>query len=255
MRDARALAYAMRDALSPADWNLRGRLRRIGWLKSHYYLLLAIGLAWRDGTQGAQQELNEAFAREDPWDYAGPLERNRHAAELRMLDGVNRSGGFRSALELGCAEGAFTELLSDKCRNLLAVDLCSTALARARTRCGAKPNVRFEQWDLRQWPERPAERHDLIVAVHVLEYIRSPRALRRIRSQLVESLDMGGHLLLGNVFQGSMSETTWWGKYFLHGGNWINRFVADDPRLKVVATGELDLVGCQSRDMLLRRIA
>ena len=41
----------------------------------------------------------------------------------RMVDSVRGGKRFRNALEIGCAEGAFTELLADRCHSLLAVDI------------------------------------------------------------------------------------------------------------------------------------
>jgi len=69
-----------------------------------------------------------------PWDYASPREQARfhHAAEL--LDVVRGNTCFRKALEVGCAEGAFTEFLAPRCESLLAVDVSAAALERALTR-------------------------------------------------------------------------------------------------------------------------
>ena len=52
---------------------------------------------------------DRVFARPDPWNYGGAYERRkyRHTLELMPDEPVGR------ALEIGCAEGMFTELLAD----------------------------------------------------------------------------------------------------------------------------------------------
>lgn len=235
--------------------SLRSRLRERRSLRSAYHLLLALGIALRDSSRRSRAELDTVFSgANDPWKYSRAEERARHATELGMLDAAGASRVPR-ALELGCAEGFFTERLAARCDELVAVDLSAISLERARSRCAAHPHVRFEQWDLRDWPRETAGAFDLVVAIHVLEYIRSPLALARVRRSMVDSLRAGGLLLVANVHQGSLSETSWWGRYILHGGNWINDFIADHPGLEVVSSTQIELGDCRSLDVLLRRSA
>jgi 2-polyprenyl-3-methyl-5-hydroxy-6-metoxy-1,4-benzoquinol methylase len=232
---------------------IRSRLREYGALRSAFHLALSTAVACRDSAHRSRQELDGVFDREDPWNYAGPREQARHAAELGMLE--SRLGGsFGDALEIGCAEGAFTQRLAQRCRSLAAADLSAVSLERAARRCAGQPNVRFEQWDVRAWP-RAQGPFDLIVAIHVLEYVRSPLALARVRRRMIEALRPGGWLLVGNVYQDTVSERAWWGKYLLHGGNWINDFFAAHPALQVVAHSETDLGDCRSLDVLMQKAA
>lgn len=234
---------------------VRSRLRQRRSLRSAYHFLLSLGIALRDSPRRSRAELDSVFSgARDPWNYSRSQERARHDTELGMLDGAGASRPSR-ALELGCAEGFFTQRLAARCDEVVAVDISAICLARARQRCAAHPQVRFEQWDLREWRRKPEGNFDLVVAIHVLEYIRSPLALARVRRSMVESVRIGGLLLVGNVHQDAVSETSWWGRYFVHGGNWINGFVARHPSLEIVSTTQSDLGDCRSLDVLLRRIA
>jgi O-antigen/teichoic acid export membrane protein/SAM-dependent methyltransferase len=220
---------------------LRRSLARIGFLRSGYYLMLAIGDAVMDSPGRGRAELNHEFERrEDPWDYATvSCQRSRIRAEVEMLDAVSGEARFGKALEVGCAEGIFTEMLAQRCESLLAVDISPVALARARQRLSGVEHVRFEAWDLRVDPI--PDTYDLIVMIHALEYIRNPIYVRRARAKLVESLRPGGYLLVGTMKVTEMYEDAWWGRYFLRSGKRINTFFAEHPALKEVRTAEFYL--------------
>jgi SAM-dependent methyltransferase len=85
----------------------------------------------------------------------------------RTLD-LCGQGPFDRALEVGCAEGVFTELLASRCRELLAVDISEVAVDRAAARTRGVPGVRCEKRTLpREFPDGP---FDLIVASDVMYY-------------------------------------------------------------------------------------
>jgi SAM-dependent methyltransferase len=173
-------------------------------------------------------------------------------AELAMLDSVRGGKRFRSALEIGCAEGIFTEMLIERCDFLVAVDISSVALERARQRCQPGAHIRFCELDIRE--DSLPGTFDLIVAVHVLEYIRSPFSLRRIRRKLVDSLRSGGYLLVANVRNDEFIESTRWGQYLLRGGKNITAFIGRHPALRVLDKTVLELDDCSSIEMLCRKI-
>jgi hypothetical protein len=113
---------------------MRRALARIGFLRSGYYLLLAISEALRDSPERGQAELDWEFAaREDPWSYAtDSCHLSRIRREIELLDSVRCKKRFEKVLEIGCAEGLFTEKLAPLCDFLHAVDISTVALARAR---------------------------------------------------------------------------------------------------------------------------
>ena len=137
------------------------------------------------------------------------------------------------AFEIGCGEGHFTEILAPRCESLLAVDVNTTALERARRRCRDLANVCFEHWDLRS--DDVPGRFDLVVATSVLEYLRSPLSLRRARTKLAQALRPGGILLLGNVRLDPVVENARWARILPRGAGPVDAFMSRHPRLEVVA--------------------
>jgi 2-polyprenyl-3-methyl-5-hydroxy-6-metoxy-1,4-benzoquinol methylase len=237
----RNLIDAARAAAFRAYKRLRRLLARVGFLRSGYYLLLAIQEAALDSPARGRAELDQEFKRrEDPWDYAAvPDQRDRIRTEVEMLDAVRGSRRFAKALEVGCAEGMFTEMLSSRCDSLLAVDISQVALARACQRLRGHNNIRLAEWDLRV--DALPESYDLIVLIHALEYVRNPLGVRRARKKLVNGLLPGGYLLVGAMKTSEIHENAWWGRYFVRSGKRITSFFAGHPALRVVWTAEFRL--------------
>jgi len=219
----------------------RHALARAGFLRSGYYLLRSIRDAIQDSPERGRAELNQEFdAREDPWDYAKtPNQVDRIHSEVEMLDAVRGKGLFKRALEVGCAEGLFTEKLAPLCEHLLALDISDVALARARKRLHEFGCVDFALWDMRTDPV--PDTYDLIVIIHAMEYVRNPLIIRRVRTKLVNSLRPGGYVLMGTMRVAEIYEDAWWGRFLLRSGQQINNFFARHPALKVVRTAEFHL--------------
>jgi SAM-dependent methyltransferase len=214
---------------------LRRRLAGVGPLSDAYHLARELWwMAWDTPDRARARFEREFAAGPDPWDYGGPAARQRHAQALGLLDAAGLAAVER-ALEIGCAEGHFSAALAARCRSLLAVDISTVALARARARPGWPSGVRFAEWDLRRDP-LPG-RFDLVVAMDVLESFCRPGLVRGARARLVDALAPGGYLLLGNSRQGALFETTWWGRALIRGGLWIDRYVGAHPALERVAGG------------------
>jgi hypothetical protein len=240
--------------LRPGSSPMRKAISKVPGVWSTWHLGRAMRDAWLDSSPRAQPAVTEDFRHKDPWQYTtNDLEIIRHRGEADMLDRVRGNIRFGCALEAGCAEGIFTEALTDRCDSLLATDFLEVALERARNRREWGKHVTFAQMDLRNDP-LPGS-FDLIVAIHVVEYIKNPLVLRRVREKLVRSLRIGGYLLLGSCTgDDEFREGLWWSRLMLRGGYRINRFIADHPALTVVDAEIHPLPGSISRDILLRRI-
>jgi SAM-dependent methyltransferase len=211
------------------------RLARVGPISDAYHIARELWWMAFDTPARASARFEREFAaRPDPWDYAGPLGRQRHGHALGLLDAAGLSAVER-AFEIGCAEGHFSALLAPRCRTLLAVDLSPLALARARARRHWPAGVRFAEWDLRR--DRLPARFDLVVAMDVLESFCRPQLVRAARARLVAAVAPGGYLLLGNCRQGELFESSWWGRALIRGGKWIDRYVGAHPALERVGTG------------------
>ena len=125
----------------------------------------------------------------DPWNFeASEYEQNKYARTLEVLG--QRS--FRRALEAGASIGVFTEMLADRCEELLAVDVSERAVAAARERLSGRAHVRVERRTLPE--EMPDGPFDLIVASEVLYYFPREEMLTVLRG-FERELARGGILL------------------------------------------------------------
>jgi predicted TPR repeat methyltransferase len=143
--------------------------------------------------------LNERLGREyfeglyaeskDGWNFeASEYEQNKYARTLAVL-GERR---FQRGLEAGASIGVFTELLADRCEELLAVDVSERAVAVARRRLSGREHVRVERRTLPE--EMPDGPFDLIVASEVLYYFPREEMLAVLQA-FERELAPGGLLL------------------------------------------------------------
>jgi len=211
---------------------LRGFLRRIGPLRSTSYLLRELArMAGSRGRPNAAVFDYEFAEKVDPWDYRHPSEQKRHLTAARMLDALRADRRLGRTLEIGCAEGMFTELLLPRCEEVLAVDISPVALERARFRCARSTNLAFAQWDLLHAPELGP--FDLVVAMDVLDYFIRPSDFSRAQSRILGLLDDGGHLLVSTKNQSEVFETAWWRRW-IQRGRMINESLASLDGLSLV---------------------
>lgn len=165
----------------------------------------------------------------DPWDYVGDIEQERYRSALRLLADVDSPG---AAVEIGCAEGVFTDLLRRRCNSLLALDFSTVALGRAEVLCNHDERIRFAEWDIRK--DSLDGSFDLVVCMCVLEVLRRRRDFRNARTKLVEAVSEGGYLLLGHSRQSEYQENSILGKWLLRDGKWIHQFFSEHPELETI---------------------
>jgi predicted TPR repeat methyltransferase len=143
--------------------------------------------------------LNERLGREyfeglyaesdDPWNFeASEYEQNKYARTLAVLG----ERTFRRGLEAGASIGVFTEMLANRCDELLAVDVSERAVAAARRRLTRRRHVRVERRTLPE--EMPHGPFDLIVASEVLYYFPREEMLT-VLQDFERELARGGILL------------------------------------------------------------
>jgi 2-polyprenyl-3-methyl-5-hydroxy-6-metoxy-1,4-benzoquinol methylase len=94
----------------------------------------------------------------------------------------------KSCLEIGCATGEFCELIADKARNVVGIDLSGEAIATAT---GRYPRINFRQGNLSALREH--DQFDAIFGFEVIEHIESPAAFLR---ELADHLKPGGRLVI-----------------------------------------------------------
>jgi peptidoglycan/xylan/chitin deacetylase (PgdA/CDA1 family)/2-polyprenyl-3-methyl-5-hydroxy-6-metoxy-1,4-benzoquinol methylase len=125
----------------------------------------------------------------DPWRQISPYQKARNEQILGLIPPI----GIEQALEVGCAEGHFTEQLAPRVGSLIAVDISQIALDRATEHCAGVKNVQFVRLDLTKDP-LPGLYH-LIVCGEVLSYINGREALQPIALKMAEALMPNGFLL------------------------------------------------------------
>jgi len=102
---------------------------------------------------------------------------------------------FPSIVELGCGTGKNTEFLTTLGDSVLALDFSEKMLAKARQKVTAS-HVRFEQADITQPWNCPADTVDLITCNLVLEHIKD---LNHIFTQAARTLHSGGWFLINEL--------------------------------------------------------
>jgi predicted TPR repeat methyltransferase len=123
---------------------------------------------------------------DDPWNLASSA---YEAAKFDQTIAALRDRRYANALEIGCAHGVLTERLSGLCDKLLAVDISSKALAKAKDRVGDRPGVTLQ---LMAFPrETPASTaFDLVMLSEVAYYwgiVDLDRAVEWLRSAVEPS--------------------------------------------------------------------
>ena len=134
---------------------------------------------------------DELYGRDaDPWSFeTSDYERAKYAETVAALSRPR----YGRVLEVGCSIGVLTARLAERADHLVATDVAEAALAVARKRLDAAPQVRFVR---AAFPaEAPEGPFDLIVLSEVLYYL-SAADLRRAAAVVVERLAPGGEVLL-----------------------------------------------------------
>lgn len=108
---------------------------------------------------------------------------------VRALDGRR----FRRGLELGSGEGTLALLYADHVDELTLTDISARALARARERLVASPQVTTRRLDFVAEPLPGA--YDLIVCQESLVYTR-PQDLAGVADKIIGALEEDGTLVL-----------------------------------------------------------
>jgi SAM-dependent methyltransferase len=215
-------------------------LKRVSFLRSAVYLMIHLRRAWREEEECSQGSIDGYFhLRKDPWDYeCNPIERQRFVGQAALLDDISRRTLFPNGLEIGCAEGLFTEVLAARCESLLVLDISRTALERARRRRPWGDRIKFVEFDLRHNPI-PGN-FDLIVVAGVLEYFARRSTFHHVRKKLAAALRPGGYLMVETSRAAyPIGDNCWWCKTMII-GKWINFFIAKHASLAVIHSVETE---------------
>ncbi len=203
-------------------------LRRVTLFRSCLYFLIELRRTWM-----SPATVDSDFERaSDPWNYeTNPLELDRFRRQLALLTSVGED--FGRTLEIGCAEGRFTESLEPLSGELVVLDLSIVALERAKARKTWGTNVSFGQADLRFDPI--GRDFDLIVVTGVLEYFPKGKTLRQVITKLAAALAPGGYLLVETTRAAQPAEEAWWWRLMPRGRR-INEMAGQEASLREVAS-------------------
>jgi SAM-dependent methyltransferase len=202
--------------------SLRAALKLVPGLRESSHVLRAAGSVAGDalhrsltGRTYAAARLERAFnQRADPWNFSGSLEeQTRFEKTWELVPGAS----YGRILEVGCAEGHFTDQIAGRFPDaaVVAVDLVALALERARVRCSRHANVRFRCQDVAREPIHGT--FDLIFCMGVLEYGPPLSELDMVRRSLVDALNPGGYLLLETHAVPADLERRWWARRLMWG--------------------------------------
>lgn len=127
---------------------------------------------------------------DDPWGFADRwYERRKRALTLASLPAER----YRSALEIGCSIGLFTDELADRVDSIIATDVADRAIELAGARLAAKPWVRIEQRRVpAEWPDGS---FDLVILSETGFYL-SRLELAELADRIGAALDPDGVVLL-----------------------------------------------------------
>lgn len=129
--------------------------------------------------------------KKDPWNYSSSAyEKEKYGETLEAISGRK----FRRILEVGCAEGVFTDMLAAYGDELFAVDVSKTALERAKCRNAENHHVKFDCINIEN--ECLQGKFDLILCSEVLCYLDTPERVAKVRDKMTECLEPGGCFLL-----------------------------------------------------------
>lgn len=154
----------------------------------------------------AREFFDRLWSRGDPWDLeTHPFERAKYDAQIALLD-ADRGPGMRygRTLEIGCAAGAFTRRLAQRCESVVGVDVAQPAIALARQRTAAA-NVQYLRQNVMDWQDGLAGDWDLVVCAETMCYLGwlySFFDVAWFAHCLFEGTRPGGRLLLANTCGG-----------------------------------------------------
>lgn len=222
-------------------------LKLIPGLRESSYVVRAAGSAAANalhhsltGRTYAAARLEETFnEKPDPWGFDHNLEeRSRFQKTWELVPRAH----YRRILEIGCAEGHFTEQIASRFPDaeVRAVDFVPLAVDRATARCAGLRNVRVQCLDVGKEPIDGT--FDLIFCMGVLEYGPAFGELDAIRRSIRGALAPAGYLVLETHAAPPDLEERWWARRLVWGARaQHDRFLTDDlvPIAEAFVCGEV----------------
>ena len=150
----------------------------------------------------ARAFFDELWMRGDPWEFETSGFEHQRFAQLQKNLGGRRYG---RVLEIGCGAGNFTRRLASLADQVLALDVSSDAIAKARTAEGAQSHVEFRTANVMEYDPKPEGPWDLIImseTIYYLGWLYPFFDVAWLAFELFTATRTGGQLLLANSYGG-----------------------------------------------------
>jgi 2-polyprenyl-3-methyl-5-hydroxy-6-metoxy-1,4-benzoquinol methylase len=151
------------------------------------------------------------------WNYESPIERERYA---RVIEAVTRQSGNReweNVLEIGCAQGVFTNELASRSRSLTASDISPLACDRTAKRCAQNGNVQIMQHDI-TLDEIPGQ-YGLVFVLDLLEALHGRHRIEKVVHKLAGAVSPNGLLIVSSSRLPEHMRDSWWARGLIEGAD------------------------------------
>jgi SAM-dependent methyltransferase len=151
----------------------------------------------------AQSFFEELWQRGDPWEFETSEFEQRRCARLLEILSVRR---YAKVLEIGCGAGAFTRLLAPIADHVVAFDISSTAIERAKATQAGQGSVEFRVANMMEYDARTEGPWDLIVMSDMICFVGwlySFFDVGWLAMELFAATRLGGRLFLPNTYGGA----------------------------------------------------
>ena len=217
---------------------IRELVRAAPGMRNLVYLTTAVAAAAGDTRRRRERQATSSYEQSpDPWGYASPWGSEHLACIRRLVDHIEPGHPLTRGLDIGCGDGAATEILAALCDQVLAIDLSEMALRRARARA-LGDHVCFARTDLLGAADLGT--HDVVFALGVIEVFRRPRMARRAARRVAAAVLPGGHLIVTTTRQSPVIETARWGRSLYVGASGVDHLVRSIAPFCIVASEETD---------------
>ena len=153
--------------------------------------------------QKMREHYEAVWSAGDAWELeSSGFEQARYDRQLELLEGER----YGRALEIGCGSGCFTPRLARVADEVVALDISSAAIERARARvsaCAAPGAVQFRVANVMEYDLAAEGPWDLVVlseTIYCLGWLYPFFDLGVFAANILASLRPGGRLLLANTY-------------------------------------------------------
>jgi SAM-dependent methyltransferase len=150
----------------------------------------------------AESFFDDLWMRGDPWELeTSKFEHERYARLMAMLDQPR----YGRVLEIGCGAGTFTRRFAHLADQVLALDVSSDAVAKARAAQGASERVEFRVANIMDYDPKTEAPWDMIIMsemIYFLGWLYPFFDIGWLAMDMFAATPAGGELLLTNSYGG-----------------------------------------------------